>query len=234
MNHTEQLGDDTLFELRDIVARYPFFQSGRLLLLKNLFILHDGAFGKELGKNAIYITDRSILYDMVERTGLEVLSEQHEADDQIDRTLSLIDSFLQSNVSEESSLLPSEPSTDYLSYMEREHGEVMPTANKSERTIALIDQFLSQSDESPLLHFDDVAVEPPPTEDAHKVEQAEKDADDSVYTENLAKILISQKRYSQALEIIKRLYLQNPQKNCYFADQMRFLEKLITNDKNKL
>ncbi|MFC2711090.1 MAG: tetratricopeptide repeat protein, partial [Hoylesella oralis] len=39
--------------------------------------------------------------------------------------------------------------------------------------------------------------------------------------------------YSKALEIIQQLNLNYPKKNAYFADQMRFLEKLILNNKNK-
>ncbi|MDR0976793.1 MAG: tetratricopeptide repeat protein, partial [Prevotellaceae bacterium] len=49
----------------------------------------------------------------------------------------------------------------------------------------------------------------------------------------LAKIYIKQQRYEKALEIIKKLSLNYPNKNSYFADQIRFLEKLIINAKSK-
>jgi hypothetical protein len=58
------------------------------------------------------------------------------------------------------------------------------------------------------------------------------DLDDSCLTETLAKIYVKQRRYVKALEIIRRLNLKNPKKSAYFADQMRFLEKLIINNKN--
>ena len=57
--------------------------------------------------------------------------------------------------------------------------------------------------------------------------------DDSYFTETLAKIYIKQHRYEKALEIIKKLSLNYPKKNAYFADQIRFLEKLIINAKSK-
>ena len=47
------------------------------------------------------------------------------------------------------------------------------------------------------------------------------------------KIYIKQHRYDKALEIIKKLSLNYPKKNAYFADQIRFLEKLIINAKSK-
>ena len=61
--------------------------------------------------------------------------------------------------------------------------------------------------------------------------EGEKDAEDGYFTETLAKIYIKQGRYSKALEIINRLNLNYPKKNAYFADQIRFLEKLIINNK---
>ena len=60
----------------------------------------------------------------------------------------------------------------------------------------------------------------------------DKEGDENYFTETLAQIYIKQGRYSKALEIIKRLNL-NYQKNAYFADQIRFLEKLIINNKYK-
>ena len=62
-------------------------------------------------------------------------------------------------------------------------------------------------------------------------EIAVKPLDKSYFTETLARIYVKQKRYDKALQIIKNLSLKYPEKNVYFADQMRFLEKLIINTK---
>ena len=61
----------------------------------------------------------------------------------------------------------------------------------------------------------------------------EEENEESFFTETLAKIYIKQQRYEKALEIIKKLNLKYPKKNVYFADQIRFLEKLIINAKSK-
>ncbi|MBR5689616.1 MAG: tetratricopeptide repeat protein, partial [Prevotella sp.] len=59
----------------------------------------------------------------------------------------------------------------------------------------------------------------------------ENDNEEGIFTETLAKIYVKQGRYDKALEIIQRLNLLYPKKNAYFADQIRFLEKLIINNK---
>lgn len=58
-------------------------------------------------------------------------------------------------------------------------------------------------------------------------------AESPMLMESLAKIFIKQRRYERALEIISKLSLNNPEKSVYFADQIRFLQKLVYNDRKK-
>lgn len=51
--------------------------------------------------------------------------------------------------------------------------------------------------------------------------------DNSLLSESLAKIYIKTRRYERAYEILNRLSLAFPEKNTYFADQLRFLRKLM-------
>ncbi len=53
--------------------------------------------------------------------------------------------------------------------------------------------------------------------------------EDGLLSESLAKIFIKQRRYERAYEIISNLSLNFPEKSVYFADQLRFLQKLIKN-----
>ena len=71
------------------------------------------------------------------------------------------------------------------------------------------------------------------SEEEESEDNEEDMEDESYFTETLAKIYVKQQRYSKALEIIKKLSLKYPKKNAYFADQLRFLEKLIINTKSK-
>ena len=37
----ELLDRETLYDLRSLLALYPYYQTARLLLLQNLYLLHD-------------------------------------------------------------------------------------------------------------------------------------------------------------------------------------------------
>ena len=92
----------------------------------------------------------------------------------------------------------------------------------------LIDSFLESSEEQPLISS---LVED--EEDENQLVLSAEEEEEGYFTEVLAKIYVKQQRYSKALEIIRKLNLKYPQKNTYFADQIRFLEKLIINAKSK-
>ena len=244
IKHPEQLDRDTLYELRSILALYPYYQTARLLMLQNLFLLHDPSFDEELRRAAIYITDRRVLFDMIEaahyrlRPSKPVASQTSEttAQPSASRTISLIDNFLESMPKEEAPKekrkpTPADAAVDYVAYlMESEpEGEMMPGEIPQMPGQDLIDSFINSDkgrivlNEGPLLAPEDEKVE----------EFVEKDPEEEYFTETLARIYIKQGRYSKALEIIQRLSLQFPKKNAYFADQIRFLEKLIINNNKK-
>ncbi len=58
-------------------------------------------------------------------------------------------------------------------------------------------------------------------------------SDETLLSESLAKIYIKQHRYQRAFEIISNISLKYPEKSVYFADQLRFLQKLIINQQYK-
>ena len=66
INHPELMNKETLYDLRSMVALYPYYQTARLLMLQNLYLLHDSSFDEELRRAAVFITDRKKLFDLVE------------------------------------------------------------------------------------------------------------------------------------------------------------------------
>ncbi|WP_178796215.1 tetratricopeptide repeat protein [Bacteroidaceae bacterium] len=244
ITHPELLNRDTLYELRTLLARYPYFQTVRLLYLKNLFLLHDITFGEELRKAALYVADRKVLFYLIEgeRFTITPLEKQEKDAEQagLDRTLSLIDAFLSSLPEEPAAMeLPMDITTDYTSYLlHKEEKQTSDEDTPQMKGQSLIDDFIEKSAEEPLLP-QLVVKEAEPIREAKEEETGEPEEneedieDESYFTETLAKIYVKQQRYSKALEIIKKLNLKYPKKNAYFADQIRFLEKLIINTKSK-
>ena len=253
IQHPEMLNKDTLYELRTLVARYPYFQSLRLLYLKNLYLLHDITFGAELRKAVLYVADRRVLFYLIEgdrytlksRKSPLLSSKVLEEEPSVDRTLSLIDAFLATVPEEHSQATELNYAMDYTTYLLQDSGQAgSESADGQEipklRGHELIDGFInkSESTEMPVLERPACLEEEPETSDeeeetSFEEEVVEEGMDDSCFTETLAKIYIKQRRYDKALEIIKKLSLNYPKKNAYFADQIRFLEKLIINAKSK-
>ena len=246
--HPEHLDRDTLYELRSLLALYPYYQTVRLLLLQNLYLLHDPTFDEELRRAAIYITDRRVLFQMIEAVHYRHPSHQStqnnqsspsNQDDQGNRTLSLINNFLDSIPKEDETddekknhrkPTPADAAVDYVAYLLETEGEMLGADDVPKmKGQSLIDDFIN-IDKGRFTLSDD-PLSPPIIDETP--ETNENEGNEGVFTETLARIYIKQGKYSQALEIIQRLSLVYPKKNAYFADQIRFLKKLIINNKTK-
>jgi len=231
-----------------MLALYPYYQPARILLLQNLFLLHDPTFDDELRRAAVYISDRHILFKLVEDAHYQLIPEQKKAEKQSitinaetatdeDRTTSLIDTFLEQIPEEEDTTqetegrrkpTPADATVDYVAYLLESESKQNEDITPQLRGQELIDDFIYNEGGKITLQ-DETEYEP--EENEHN--EAAENEDTGYFTETLARIYIKQGRYSKALEIIRRLNLVYPKKNRYFADQIRFLEKLIINNNNK-
>ena len=240
INHPEQMDRDTLYELRSQLALHPYFQTVRLLMLQNLYLLHDPAFDEELRRAAIYITDRRKLFNLVEAAHYQLRNtaqNQQPAANSTDenRTMALIDTFLDSIPAEEPEEkkakrrpTPKDATVDYVAYLLESEDNDLNENTPQMQGQDLIDHFLQEEQGRILLNElkdEEENVEAPAIE--------EEPAEEEYFTETLARIYIKQGRYQKALEIIQRLSNNFPEKNAYFADQIRFLEKLIINNNKK-
>jgi len=251
IQHPELLNRDTLYELRNLLIRYPYCQTFRLLFLKNLYLLHDPDFGAELRKSALYVTDRKVLFYLIEGEKYKIIPKPAQVSDSTlepadnnstqDRTLTLIDSFL-STVPDEA-LAPTEFDyvSDYTVFLAASDDDKTENITTEERESeapklrgqSLIDDFISIAAGEKILKLTPLDEEEENEIQGPDLDLPDTDENDSYFTETLARIYIKQKRYSKGLEIIKKLSLKYPKKNAYFADQIRFLEKLIINANSK-
>lgn len=166
---------------------------------------------------------------------------------QRDRVLSILDDFLEEAGVDSDVLELGMPAQDYV----RNFLENLPDAPVTglekdirDKTGRLLDAFLSVGSENLNIGCDALRNVSAGAGDSLNGEgeiesDYSDDSDDSgldgranrfeeaFFTETLAEIFMKQHRYDKALEIIRSLYLNFPNKSIYFADQIRYLEKLI-------
>lgn len=251
IQHPERMDRETLYDLRSLIALYPYHQTARLLMLQNLYLLHDATFDEELRRAAIYITDRKVLFQLIEAAHYKLRKQdavkssagkRKDGENGGSRTTELIDNFLGSIPEEKEEKpatrrkpTPADATVDYVAYL-IESSMAMDGEQEQEapqmKGQSLIDDFISR--EKSAITLPDLRDEYPDEQPGRNTAGQENTVPQvTIYTETMAQIYVHQRRYSQALEIIKRLNLENPKKNAYFADQIRFLEKLIANNNNK-
>ena len=66
MEHPEKLDEESLFELKAQLAKYPYFQTLQLLYLETLRQLNVTSWQNDLRKIALYVADRQVLFYLVE------------------------------------------------------------------------------------------------------------------------------------------------------------------------
>ena len=165
-------------------------------------------------------------------------------------TESAIDTFLETyghSSPEEDALLERmifNPVPDYSEQLARE--TPAPAAPADDWQGQLIDAFLASQPASATGANDSLeslVAEPPakpspepehpqPKNPKKPSSEAEKPGESTLLSESLAKIFIKQGRFERAYEIITNLSLNYPEKSVYFADQLRFLQKLIINQRH--
>ena len=230
----EAMDTQSISNLQELVRKYPYYHTARILLLLALYRQHSPAFDKELRKSASLIPSRTALFNQIERRNYLADEERrkHNPDDEEqdkDKTEELIDSFL-SNLQQTptpSKRVAIDATQDYMSYlMQNSPDEEESEANDSDG-LEVIDDFLKKKNTRIVL-----SEETGTTSDETRPEEAQKTYNNEILTETLAQIYIKQGKFEKAMEIIEHLSLKYPKKNRYFADQIRFLEKIIINNRN--
>lgn len=236
------LNAETLPELKALIEKYPFFQVARLLYISNLYKLHSRDFGDELKKASSFVPDRSALFLQTEGINYELPTHSNhariETENEETRTVSLIDRFLKDGHVETGEgygperVAPSvmDLTNDYVSYLmqqdkqEREGKEKDEKENHKLKGADLIDSFIEETKGKQRVDMPDI-------ENNEFTSPEFSDEEEEIYTENMVNIYIKQGRYQQALEILRKISLNNPKKSSNFAAQMYLLEVLLKESK---
>ena len=224
------IGDETISksDADQMAADYPYFNIPQLLYLK----FTPGAMPdeKRIQQALIYASPHAHLETILGVEG-ESFADLYPKAPRTDSTMQAIDLFLgtyrkeQKRGNEEESLdriISGNilAQSDYISNLQKEEQADLAATPVHEH----------ETNPSPAVLPDTTGRDQENTEQSASSESSN---DDTFFTESLAKIYIKQRRYEKALQIIKKLSLKYPEKNIYFADQIRFLEKLIINIKTE-
>lgn len=240
------------FEIKNLINKYPYFQEGIFIYLKILYLAKDKTFRSELKRLSIFVSDKKALFYYVLSNEYQKFFEQKGTQKEINksRTDILLNAFFETTNDLEVDLQIDRSingaggmvHSDYFSFVENQD-EVSPTDTETEskpmKFQNIIDDFINRAEENYNIKI--TPVDKPDNAKEEKVERkikteeemSEELQDDFFFTETLANIYIKQQKYERAYEIIKRLSLNYPEKNIYFANQISFLEKLIVNQKHK-
>lgn len=213
VQNPETLDQETLPLLKELTERYPAFETGWILYLKNLKNLKDSSFEQELIYGAIRIHDRRKLYLF--------LNQKASGPD-------FVQSELMSPVVEDDPdvlnlIFPTEYRLDVSGKTDETMGEIARSIkNKTNKRQTLIEKFLEAQPKMPLVSD--------PEEDSPMESQKPKELEnDDLVTETLATIYAQQGYYKKAIQIFEKLSLKYPEKNTYFAAQIEKIKTLMNN-----
>ncbi|MBO4673951.1 MAG: hypothetical protein J5616_06350 [Bacteroidaceae bacterium] len=236
---TSKLNAETLPELKELLEKYPFFQVVRLLYIANLYKLHAPDFGTELRKASVFVPDRTALFTMTEGVNYQLPTEVKNVDIETEgdgnRTISLINGFLAGNRIEtddndaEENYVPSvaDLTNDYASFlMQHNQQDDSKKAEESPKLKGekLIDSFIEETKGKQ-------RFEMPNIDDEEFSSPEFSEEEEEIYTESMVNIYIKQGRYQQALEILRKISLNNPKKSPNFAAQINLLEIILNGQK---
>ena len=205
----KRLTAETLEPIRALYESYPYCAPFAFLYLYNLSLTGDVRYASELRRLSVLLPDRELLFRLVEGDRPAFVAPPAEEPAEAD-AFDLIDHFLDGV---------------------RTSGEDLPEVLHYEGGGEGGDYFAGEANEP--LSPDGLSdlLDASPAQSAPAVApSSEEPAPEELLSETLSKIYIQQQHYDKALRIIRSLSLNYPEKNRFFADQIRFLERLIANN----
>jgi len=202
LQQPDNLSEKELSFLEEINHEFPYFQTSKAIYLKSLKENEDIKFKKFLRSTAAYTRDRKILFDLI--------TKSQNQDEKVYFNKNEITSALLENTSNEKEIIKE---NSFVEWLKISNLKPIDRSNETE----LIDQFISKK---PKLKVEVSEYE-------SSVDTTSDIGDQAVFmTETLAKLYLNQKNYDKAIQSYKILILKFPEKNSYFADQIKKIKSL--------
>lgn len=209
LNHPELLGESQIRDLVMLCEQYPAFVSAKMLYIKALQNSGNVLFQSEMKKNTLFVSDvRKFFFYLYPD---EKLNEVHFKRDE-KYSGNYFDMLQVAGVSNDV-----------------QDNSLKKLAEKLKQARNMITHQTSSTDQKthlPLVSPVEKKEIVIPVIDYFKLDNADSERNEA-RLEQQYKNLIQQKKYAEALQTLKELNLINPKKSIYFADQIRFLEKVL-------
>ena len=207
--------DKVLLEnIGNVLNQYPNFQLLRVLYLKSIKSQNSKDFDKALSHASISTYDRELLYKFLDTNIIPNKTKEEQIDDKVNENIK--EEIIIKNDSPKDIPFTKEMEFyKWFSYIKS--NKTLNESNEVEEKFALIDNFLINKKRiDPDRNFLN-------TEDLSEKSLV---SNDELMTETLAKVLMKQKKYDKALEAYQILGLKYPEKNSFFANQIKKIRKL--------
>ncbi len=224
-------------ELQRCIQAYPCFYTARMLYLKILRQNEDLDYASELFQTSLSSPDRRQLFYFIRKDVLAYEETERveeyaveTASDKSEEPFSLIDRYLDREVPVSSSITGFQ-AEETLYSVEMAFGETLEPTDEEGLLHAIMAPSVAKPDKriSPMAP-EEVDLKTADAEDAASESFAFDESGEmpeASFTLTLAKIYLKQKKYGRTLEILRTLVLKNPEKSIYFADQIKYLERII-------
>ena len=202
LQNPENLTAEELSFLDEINREFPYFQISKAIYLKTLKENDDIKFKKILRSTAAYSRDRKILFDFINKSqnqNEKVYFNKNEITTVLGENKIIVEDIIEEN--------------SFVEWLKFSNLNPIDRSNETKT----IDKFIS---EKPKLKVE-------VNENESNNNKADNPSNQAGYmTETLAKLYLNQKNYEKAIQSYKILILKFPEKNSYFADQIKKIKSL--------
>ena len=210
-------------ELKLIIDQFPYFQTARALYLKGLKNQDSFKYNNELKITAAHTTDRTILFDYITSDNFNDSKKEIIHQEKIASKKENIKELLSIGKPLSFSSTESYPFHQWLQLSIKK--PIVRTLEEPKKPLSekeeIIDTFIQNNPKIERLNKDKIVP----------ITITENTSDTALMTETLAKVYLEQKKYENAIQAYKILSLKYPEKNGFFANQIKRVQIL---QKNKL
>jgi hypothetical protein len=263
LEHPELLDETTLTDLVHLRDTYPYFQTAHLLFLKNQHNIKSLDFNDHLRLSAAFISDRSLLYQLINLPFRVVHRKEESMSDALTITVGdqvpvykLIPDEKQAASRDTISItgadLPiPETTTADIGTGSVEHGKEQTQEDQYHSFLGWFEH-IGPGHEEAQMHSSrepersqdwligefirkqpKIKAREEPTDGHKDISEKSVQTDDHLLTETLARIYVKQGYYEKAINTYEKLSLKYPEKSAYFAARIEEIKVEINKTKTQ-